>query len=174
MSHCNSVGGLDILASNAPSGDQMITTAGYAPGFLAYTQHQADKGAQTRSSYALNQQQMYANGYNNPQQVSFLGPKSSRFNNNHAKLPYQQSSNGDNGYIGGQPANASFQGITHIMVEGDAKPKISNMNFDIGEEAFLGSLSSHPGAFGSKYGVHQENGIPGFLCWGTRSAAGEG
>ncbi|KAK5695624.1 hypothetical protein LTR17_024527 [Elasticomyces elasticus] len=192
MSHCNSVGGLDILASNAPSGDQMITTAGYAHGFLAYTQQQAAKAAQIRSSYALNHQQMYANGYNNPRQMSFLGPKSSRFNNNHANLPYQQSSNGDsngdsqaewhrmfnpggqNGYIGGQPANASSQGITHIMVEGDAKPKISNMNFDMGEEAFLGSLPSHPGAFGSEYGVHQENGIPGFLSWGTRSAAGEG
>ncbi|KAK3617524.1 hypothetical protein LTR56_024518 [Elasticomyces elasticus] len=60
------------------------------------------------------------------------------------------------------------------MVEGDAKPKISNMNFDMGEEAFLGSLSSHPGAFGSEYGVHQENGIPGLLSWVTRSAAGEG
>ncbi|KAK5687785.1 hypothetical protein LTR17_026754 [Elasticomyces elasticus] len=182
---CPRVGALEILASNTPSRDQMVTTAGYAPGFLAYTEQQAAKGAQIQSSYAFNQQQMYANGYNNPQQMSFSGPKSSRFNNNHANLPYQQSPNGDsngrfqadwhrmfnpggqNGYIGGQPANASSQGITHIMVEDDAKPQISNMisnmNLDMGEEAFLGSLYSHPGAFGSEYGVHEEHGIPGSL-----------
>ncbi|KAK5702412.1 hypothetical protein LTR17_022339 [Elasticomyces elasticus] len=187
MSHRNSVAGLGILGSNAPSGDQMVSTAGYAAGFPAYTQHQAANGAQMQSNYAFNQQQMHANGYNNPQQMSFLGQPSSRFNNNnnHASSPYQQSPNGDSnggsqadwnrmfnpggqdGYIGGQPANASSQGITHIKVEGDAKPNFSNMNNDMGNESFLGSLYSHPGAFGSEYSVHEENGIPGFPNWST-------
>ncbi|KAK5692730.1 hypothetical protein LTR17_025324 [Elasticomyces elasticus] len=67
------------------------------PGFPAsrLTQHQAANGAQMQSSYAFNKQQMHANGYNNPQQMCFLGQQISQFNNNHANPPSQQSPNGE-------------------------------------------------------------------------------
>ncbi|KAK0948942.1 hypothetical protein LTS01_025924, partial [Friedmanniomyces endolithicus] len=83
MSHRNSVAGLGILGSNAPGGDHTGTSAGYAQGFPAYAAHQASNGGHMQSNYAYNTPPMHGNGYNNPQQMSFLGQQSSRFNKNH-------------------------------------------------------------------------------------------
>ncbi|KAK0936069.1 hypothetical protein LTR29_012347 [Friedmanniomyces endolithicus] len=183
MSHRNSVAGLGILGSNAPGGDHTGTSAGYAQGFPAYAAHQASNGGHMQSNYAYNTPPMHGNGYNNQQQMSFLGQQSSRFNNNHSNLPFQHSANGEinggshadwnrmfspggqDGYIGGQPANASSQGVTHIKTEGDVKPNFSTIPNDMSNDSFLGSLYSHPGAFGSEYSIHEENGIPGFPNW---------
>jgi hypothetical protein len=118
------------------------------------------------------------NGTSNPQQMSFLGHPSSRFDNSQANN-HQQITNGDgngvdwtrmftqggqDGFIGSHPANASSQGTQNIKTESNpnkteyaAQPEISN-------ESFLGSLYSHSGGFG---GEENEHGIPGFPNWST-------
>ncbi|GAB7363677.1 hypothetical protein MBLNU230_g4246t2 [Neophaeotheca triangularis] len=150
-------------------------------------QQQQQNGGQPPSNYAFNAPQMGNNMYNNAQQMSFLGQQSSRFSNSHNNSPIAQShgANGDNGaqstdwsrmfnqtgqdgFIGGsQPVNASSQGInTYIKTEQDMEGK---NNFDINpssinQESFLGSLYSHPSAFGSEE-HDNEHGIPGFPNW---------
>ena len=183
MSHRNSLAGLGILGSNAPNTDQMGTTAGFQPGMPAYAMHNATNGGQMQSNYAFNQPHVNGNVFNNnPQQMqSFLGQQSSRFDNSHNSSPHLQNSNGDgsgsqvdwsrmfnqggqDGFIGSQPANVSSQGVNQIKTENETKPNY-NMQTNMNNESFLGSLYSHPGAFGSEYGDHSENGIPGFPNW---------
>ncbi|KAK4548248.1 hypothetical protein LTR36_010118 [Oleoguttula mirabilis] len=186
MSHRNSIAGLGILGSNAPNGDQMGTSAGFQQSLPAYAMHNASNGGHMQSSYAFNTPNLNGTTYNtnNPQQMSFLGHQSSRFDHSHSNGPHQQTPNGDgsgnqidwtrmfsqggqDGFIGSsQPANASSQGMHHIKTEsdGDVKHDYSNMQNNMSNESFLGSLYSHPGAFGSEYTEH-ENGIPGFPNW---------
>lgn len=187
LSHRNSIAGLGILGSNAPSGDQMATTAGFQQNLPAYAMQNASNGGYMQNNYAFNQPQM--NGNHNSGQMPFLGHESSRFDNSHNNSPHQQTPNGDgggsghidwsrmfnqsgqDGFIGSQSANANSQGINQIKTESntniDAKPGfaapggVSAMQNDMSNESFLGSLYSHPSAFGSEY-VDHENGIPGF------------
>jgi len=192
MSNRNSLAGLGILGSNVQNADQMGTSAGYQAGLPAYAMHNAPNGGPMHPNYAFNQPHVNGNVFNNggggnnnanhhPQQMqSFLGQQSSRFDNSHNNSPHLQTPNGDahssqvdwsrmfnptgqDGFIGNQTANVSSQGPTQIKTEPDSKPNYS-MHNDMSNESFLGSLYSHPGAFGSEYGEH-ENGIPGFPNW---------
>lgn len=189
MSQRNSIAGLGILASNGQNADQMTTSGPFQPGMNAYAMQNAANanGAQMPPTYPFNGQQMNSqqmngqqmNGqmYNNPQnpqQMSFLGHQSSRFENSQANN-HQQTQNGDgsgvdwtrmftqggqDGFIGSHPANASSQGITHIKTEPDSKPDF--IHNDLNNDSFLGSLYSHSNGFG---GEETENGIPGFPNW---------
>ena len=182
MNNRGNVAGLGILGSNAPSGDHMGTSAGFQQTLPAYAIHNATNGGQMQSNYPFNQPQM--NGNYNPQ-MSFLGHQSSRFDNSHNNSQHQQGTNGDgngsqidwsrmfnqggqDGFIGSsQPANASSQGMNQIKTESgiDVKQNYGGMhNSDMNNDSFLGSLYSHPSAFGSEY-VDNENGIPGFPNW---------
>ena len=139
-----------------------------------------------QSQYAFNQQpQLNGNMYNPQQQpMSFLGQQSSRFDNNHnssashahpnggnvdassgAQIDWSRMFNqgGQDGFIGGgqTATGASSQG--NIKIEEDAKP---NFGSDVGQDSFLGSLYSHPAAFGSETEAN-EDGIPGFPNWST-------
>lgn len=181
MSHRNSLAGLGILGSNAPNSDQMGSSAGYQPGMPAYAMQNASNGGQLPSNYAFNGSQMNGHVFNNnPQQMSFLGQQSSRFDHSHSNSPHQQTPNGDggasgidwsrmfnqggqDGFIGSQPANASSQGMNQIKTEPDTKGNFNPHN-ETSAESFLGSLYSHPGAFGSEYGDN-DHGIPGFPNW---------
>lgn len=182
ISHRGSVAGLGILGSNGPGPDQMGTSASYQQGMPAYAMHQAANGGHMQPNYGFNQPQMNGNGYNTQQQMSFLGHPSSRFDNNHSNSPYQQTTNGDgsnggqdwsrmfnqsgqDGFIGGQPQNASSHTMSQIKTEGEVKPNYHTMQHEMSNESFLGSLYSHPGAFGSEYSTTEENGITGFPNW---------
>nr|POE82431.1 isoform 2 of zinc finger protein zas1 [Quercus suber] len=171
MSQRGSVAGLGILGSNTAQNGQMATSVAYQNGMPAYSN-------QMQPNYAFNQQQLNGNVYaDQAQQLSFLGQTSSRFNNHHPNS-HAQHANGDpnahqlewsrafieggqDGFVGGQPANAS-SGI-NIKTEPDTKQSYSASD-DMNGDSFLGSLYSHPSAFGSEY-TEQEQGIPGFLNW---------
>lgn len=192
MSHRNSVAGLGILGSNAPNGDQMQnSSAPYQPGMNAYSMQNHANGApqmHTNYSYTNNTNHqppqlngsIYNNAQQNPQQMSFLGHQSSRYVNSPANTQHQQMPNGDgsgvdwtrmftqggqDGFIGSQPANASSQGTQQIIKteqQPDSKPDFTSLHNDFSNESFLGSLYSHPGAFG---GEDTENSIAGFPNW---------
>ncbi|EMC93507.1 hypothetical protein BAUCODRAFT_125366 [Baudoinia panamericana UAMH 10762] len=187
MSHRNSVAGLGILGSNASGNDQMGTSAAsYQPNMSAYAMHNVSNGGQMPPNYAYSQPQMNGSTYNQ-QQMSFLGHPSSRYDTSHNNNAYQHSTNGDggggtgptdwsrmfnqggqDGFMSSQPANASSHGMMHTKtdVTNDVKPNFNNMHNDMSNDSFLGSLYSHPSAFGSEYGVDHENGIlPGFPNW---------
>ncbi|KAK3672105.1 hypothetical protein LTR78_008076 [Recurvomyces mirabilis] len=177
MSQRNSVAGLGILGSNAPSNGQNGTSAGYQQPLPAFMQSESN-GGHMQSNYPYGQSHMNGNGYNNAQQMSFLGQQSSRFDHNHnSHSPYQQHTNGDtnggaqqtdwsrmfnssgqDGFIARHPPNAGSQ----IKTESDVKPNYGSLSE--ANESFLGSLYSHP-PFGSEYSNYDENGIPGFPNW---------
>ena len=177
MSHRNSIAGLGILGSNAPTNEQMGSSAGFQHGMPAYAMPHATSSGPMQSNYAFHQPQMNGNVYNNqPQQMSFLGQQSSRFDNSHTNSPHPNgdgsgsqidwnrmfNQGGQDGFIGGQPANASSHGVNGIKTEHDSKDNFT-MHNDMSNESFLGSLYSHPGALG-EYGEN-EQGIPGFPNW---------
>ena len=180
MSHRNSVAGLGILGSNAPNSEQM-SSAGFQPGMPAYAVPNGSTPGAMQPSYAFNSSQVNGNVFNSqPQQMSFLGQQSSRFENSHNSSPHQPTPNGDSngnqidwnrmfnqggqdGFIGSQTANASSQQV-NIKSENDTKEDFTMENNDMNNDSFLGKLYSHPGAWGSEYGDH-EQGIPGFPNW---------
>ncbi|KAF2774333.1 hypothetical protein EJ03DRAFT_5053 [Teratosphaeria nubilosa] len=184
MSHRGSNAGLGVLPSNGANGEQMGTSAPFSGSLPAYAMQNAANGAQMQQSgYNFTPTQMNGSAYQNNPQMSFLGHQSSRFDNRHSHSPHQQNLNGEgtgsttdwsrmfnqsgqDGFIGSQPANASSQGVNHIKTEPvDAKTNFNNIHSDMSNDSFLGSLYSHPGAFGSEYGTDHENGIPGFPNW---------
>ena len=184
----NGLAGLGILGSNAPSHDQMASSAGYQGGMAAYAMPNGSNPNHMQTAYAFNNAHLNGSMYNNnnsPQQMSFLGQQSSRFDPNHNSSPRQQvqngngngngsqadwsrmfNPNGQDGFIGSQTANANSQGMNYIKQEEDSKPHYQ-MHHEPGHESFLGSLYSHPGAFGGSEYIDQEQGIPGFPSWGT-------
>lgn len=165
LSQRGSVAGLGILGSNAPHGEQLVTSAGYQQGMPAYS-----NAGQMQSSYAFNQQPMNGSMYGNQaQQMSFLGQTSSRFNNHHPSSPHVQNMNGDghdqhldwsrafieggqDGFVGSQSANAS-SGV-HVKIEPDTK-QAYNPPHEMSRDSFLGNHYSHPGALGSEYADHE-------------------
>jgi hypothetical protein len=182
MGHRNSVAGLGILGSNAPGGEQQSSQP-YHPNLHAYALQNSSNGSQMPPGYPFSQQHMNGGMYQQQQQqqqqqqpMSFLGQQSSRFDTSH-NSPHPQTSNGEtggpqmdwsrvfnqsgqDGFIGGSlPANASSQGMNNVKPEPDTKPFNDPSN-----DSFLGSLYSHPGAFGCE-DAENENGIPGFPNW---------
>nr|POE87942.1 isoform 2 of zinc finger protein zas1 [Quercus suber] len=171
MSQRGSVAGLGILGTHTPQNEQMATSVAYQQGMPAYSN-------QLQPNYAFNQQQLNGNVYaNQAQQMSFLGQTSSRYNNTRPNND-SQNANGDahgtqldwsrafieggqDGFVGGQPANASSS--INIKTESDARPSYG-VSDDMHDDSFLGSLYSHPSAFGSEY-TEQDQGIPGFPNW---------
>ena len=117
MSHRNSIAGLGILASNVPNSEQMGSAGGLQPGLPAYSLPNVTSSGAVPSNYAFSTPQMNGNVFNNqPQQMSFLGQQSSRFDNSHSSSPHQQVPNGDDwnrmfnqggqdGFISSQPAS---------------------------------------------------------------------
>jgi hypothetical protein len=176
MSHRNSVAGLGILSSNASQSEQMGSSGPYQPGMNAYSAPSATNAGPMQSNYAFSHPQMGAGVYNNQSQMSFLGHPSSRYVNSHENSPHTNgeggglpdwnrmfNQGGQDGFIGSQPANASSNQIHHMKSETDQKPTFT-MHNDASDGSFLGSLYSHPGAFGSEYGENDQ-GIFGFPNW---------
>ena len=177
MSHRNSVAGLGILSST-PTSEHMASTAAFQQGLPAFAMPGATSAGPMQSNYAFNTPQMNGNVFNNQsQQMPFLGQPSSRFGNSHEHSPHTNGDGGGNqidwnrmfnqggqdGFIGSQPANASSQGMNHVKTEPDSKTDYHLQN-DNANESFLGSLYSHPSAFGSEYGDNDQ-GTFGFPNW---------
>ncbi|KAK5118487.1 hypothetical protein LTR62_003002 [Meristemomyces frigidus] len=173
MSHRNSVAGLGILGSNAPTDGHAGTSAGYQQALPAFM-HAPPNSGHMPSNYTYGQHGVNGNGYNNSQQMPFLGQQSSRYDTNHGtNSPYHHAPNGDgsgsnswmfspggqDGFIPHQQSNAN----SHIKTENDIKPNYTS-SLSEANESFLGSLYSHP-PFGSEYSNYDENGIPGFPNW---------
>ena len=178
MSHRNSIAGLGILGSNAPNHEQMSSGAGFQQGMPAFAMPNPTTSGPMQSNYAFSTPQMNGHSFNNQQQqMSFLGQPSSRFGNSHENSPHTNgdgsgphfdwnrmfNQGGQDGFIGSQPANASSQGRNGVKQEQDNRNNF-NIQTDLSNESFLGSLYSHPGAFGSEYG-YNDQGIFGFPNW---------
>ncbi|GAB1728773.1 hypothetical protein NU195Hw_g480t1 [Hortaea werneckii] len=191
MSHRNSIAGLGLLGSNGSNGDQMSTSAGFQQNMPAYAMQNPTNGGYMQNNYGFNQPPMNGN-HNTQQMPFLGHESSRFDNSHSNNSPHQQTNgdgsgngqidwsrmfnqSGQDGFIGSQPANASSQGMNQIKTESnptpaiDAKPSfaaaggaVGGLQNDMSNESFLGSLYSHPGAFGSEYGVDHENGIPGF------------
>ena len=179
MSHRNSLAGLGILGSNTPASEQMASTAGFQQGMPAFAMPNSTTSGQMQPNYAFSAPQMNGNVFNNQsQQMSFLGQQSSRFDNSHENSPHINgdgsgnhvdwhrmfNQGGQDGFIGSQPANASSQGNNNVKIEQDTKSSF-NVQDDMSNDSFLGSLYSHPGALGSEYGENDQ-GIFGIPNWG--------
>lgn len=178
MSHRNSVAGLGILSST-PTNEHMASSGAFQQGMPAFAMPNATSSGPMQSNYAFNTPQMNGNVFNNnqPQQMSFLGQQSSRFGNSHEHSPHMNgdgsgnqmdwnrmfNQGGQDGFIGSQPANASSQGMNAVKTESETKTDYPLQN-DMANESFLGSLYSHPSAFGSEYG-DTEQGTFGFPDW---------
>ncbi|KAK5167198.1 uncharacterized protein LTR77_007929 [Saxophila tyrrhenica] len=175
MSHRGSIAGLGILGSNAGQSDPMGSSAAYQPGMTAYSTPNSSGASTMHNNYAFNNPQMSGNVFNTQSQMPFLGHQSSRFGNSHENSPHQNgdgsgmpewnrmfNSTGQDGFIGSQPANTSSQQI-HVKTENETKPNFT-MHDDMSSQSFLGSLYSHPNAFGSEYGEN-DHGILGFPNW---------
>ncbi|KJX96006.1 C2H2 transcription factor like protein [Zymoseptoria brevis] len=178
----NNAAGLGILASNGANGEQMTTSAPYQSGMNAYAMQNGASGAPMPTSYPFNGQQQVNNAIysnpNTPQQMSFLGHQSSRFDNsqanNHQPIPNGDGNGvdwtrmftqgGQDGFIGSLSANASSQGISNLKTESSNHKTDYNAQNEVSNESFLGNLYSHSGGFG---GEEIENGIPGFPNWST-------
>ncbi|WPG99832.1 Hypothetical protein R9X50_00265200 [Acrodontium crateriforme] len=169
LSNRNRISGLGI------AGGEQMTSAAYQPGMAAYAMQNAANGNQIPSGYGFNPS-MYSN-QPQPQQMSFLGQTSSRFNNSHSNSPQHTptaeangsqidwnrmfNASGQDGFAGGQPANAS----SDLKPEPDEKSNLNVQN-DSTNESFLGNLYSHTGALSGEYSEN-EQGIPGFPMWST-------
>ena len=174
MSHRGSVAGLGILGSNASQPEALGTSAGFQPGMPAFSTPNTTNGGPVHQGYAFNNPQM--NVFNTSAQMPFLGHQSSRYVNSHENSPHQNgdgsglnewnrvfNQGGQDGFIGSQSANASSHQMNPIKTDPDTKPNFTMQN-DMSNESFLGSLYSHPGAFGSEYGENDQ-GIFGFPNW---------
>lgn len=177
MSHRGSVAGLGILGSNGNQGEQMGSSMAYQPGMPAYAAAGSTNPGAMQPNYAFSNPQMNQSVFNNQSQMPFLGHQSSRFDNSHENSPHTNgeasgvpewnrmfNQGGQDGFIGSQTANTSSHQIQNIKTETDQKPTFT-MHNDMNNDSFLGSLYSHPGAFGSEYGENDQ-GIFGFPNWG--------
>ena len=176
ISHRGSVAGLGILSST-PTNEQM-TSGPFQQGMPAFAMPNATSAGPMQSNYAFNAPQMNGNVFNSQsQQMSFLGQQSSRFGNSHEHSPHMNgdgsgnqmdwnrmfNQGGQDGFIGSQPPNANSQGMHNIKTESEPKTDYPLQN-DAANESFLGSLYSHPSAFGSEYG-DSDQGTFGFPNW---------
>ncbi|KXL43364.1 MAG: hypothetical protein FE78DRAFT_125959, partial [Acidomyces sp. 'richmondensis'] len=182
MGHRASLSGLAIYRNNVSNADQLGSSAGFQGSVPAYAMQNVTNGGQMPPTYGYAPPMNGGTFQDSPQQMSFLGHPSSRFDNSHSNNPHQSTPNGDgsgsaidwsrmfsqggqDGFIGSQPANPSSHGMNQIKTETvDTKTNYNGLQNDMNNDSFLGSLYSHPGAFGSEYTEH-ENGIPGFPNW---------
>ena len=145
--------------------------------------HNTTNSGPMPSNYAYNVPHLNGNIFNNsnnPQQMPFLGLHNTRFNsspqnNLHPPMPNGDGNGsqidwsrvfthgGQNGYIGGQPMNASPQGMNDIKTKQEDHTDFYQQN-DFRGEPFLGGIYSHDTAFD---GGDFDGGLFGFPNWST-------